>query len=168
MALYADQANLNQAWGQTTVMARIQNQQYQQAAQANLASGANVVHNGVHSLAQVGSQFVDLGLLQGSPASTLPWQQQSGNAVGPDWIERNIDVDRTVVFGTPEYFDLADDSAARPFLQSGRNVIFTYQGEVISVQDTGEPVGVDETPSRTLLEQAFTWLLHVLNSWLGW
>jgi Ca-activated chloride channel family protein len=126
MALYGS-AELNQAWGRTTVQARVQNQAYQQAAQANLASGANVVNKGQQSLAQVGSQNVDLSLLQGQTTPSEP--------ITLDWVERNVGIDRNVEFGSKEYFALADDPEARPFLQSGPNVVFTYQGEVISIQD---------------------------------
>jgi Ca-activated chloride channel family protein len=137
MALYANQAELNQAWGQTTVQARVQNQLYQQAAQANLASGANVINNGQHSLAQVASQSVDLSLLRGA-------RKRDNDVIDAplttEWIERHIGVDRQVTFGSEEYFALADDPAARPFLQSGPNVVFAYQGEVISVQDSEGPI----------------------------
>jgi len=129
MALYGS-AELNQAWGRTTVQARVQNQAYQQAAQANLASGANVVNKGQQSLAQVGSQNVDLSLLQGQKAPSEP--------ITLEWIERNVGIDRNVEFGSKEYFALADDPEARPFLQSGPNVVFTYQGQVVSVQDSGD------------------------------
>ncbi len=126
MALY-NSADLNQASGRTTIQARVQNQAYQQAAQANLASGANIVHQGQRSLAQVGSQNVDLALLQG--------QKPPSGPITVEWISRNVGVDRTVDFGSEEYFALAEDPAARTFLQSGPNVVFTYQGQVISVQD---------------------------------
>jgi hypothetical protein len=131
MALY-DSAELNQASGQVTIQARVQNQAYQQAAQASLASGANVVHKGQQSLAQVGSQNVDLTLLQGQKAPAGP--------ITVEWIARNLSIDRTVEFGSEEYFALAEDPAARPFLQSGANVVFTYQGQVVSVQDSGSEV----------------------------
>jgi Ca-activated chloride channel family protein len=130
MALYGS-GELNQASGQVTVQARVQNQAYQQAAQANLASGANVVNKGQQSLAQVGSQNVDLTLLQGQKAPPGP--------ITVEWIERNLAIDRNVEFGSKEYFALADDPEARPFLQSGPNVVFNYQGQVVSVQDSGHP-----------------------------
>lgn len=141
MALY-ESAELNQASGRVTIQARVQNQAYQQAAQASLASGANVVHKGQQSLAQVGSQNVDLTLLQGQKAPPGP--------ITVEWINRNLAIDRTVEFGSKEYFALADDPAARPFLQSGANVVFTYQGEVISVQDSGSEV--DASGSADALE----------------
>jgi Ca-activated chloride channel family protein len=128
MALYADQAALNQAWGETTVQARVQNQLYQQAAQADLASGANVVNYGGHNLAQVARQNVDLSLLQGHKNLTGP--------ISAEWIEQNVEVDQYVEFGSDAYFTLAEDAAVRPLLQSGTNVIFAYQGQVIAVQDS--------------------------------
>jgi Ca-activated chloride channel family protein len=128
MALYADQAALNQAWGGTTVQARVQNQLYQQAAQADLASGANVVNYGGHNLAQVASQNVDLSLLQG--------RRNLSGPITAEWIKQNIEVDRYVAFGSDAYFALAKDTAVRPLLQSGANVIFAYQGQVIAVEDS--------------------------------
>ncbi len=125
MDLYQQQG-LNQAWGQTTVQARVQNQAYQQATQADLARGANVLNNSQQSLVQLASQNVDLALLQDQPNLDGP--------ITDEWVARNIQVDRTVVFGSKAYFALADDSTARPFLQSGVNVIFAYQGKVIAVQ----------------------------------
>ena len=126
MALYGS-ADLNKASGRTTIQARVQNQAYQQADQANLATGANVVHQGDRSLAQVGRQNVDLSLMQG--------QKPPSGPITIEWIDRNVGIDRTVDFGSVEYFALAEDPAARSFLQSGANVVFTYQGQVISVQD---------------------------------
>ena len=131
MALYADQAALNQAWGETTVQARVQNQLYQQAARADLASGANVLNYGGHNLAQVANQTVDLSLLQGHKNLSGP--------ISAEWIEHNIEVDQVVAFGSDAYFDLAQDPAVRPLLQSGANVIFAYQGQVIAVQDSSGP-----------------------------
>jgi len=127
MDLY-NRSGLNDAWGQVTIQARVQNQAYQQADQANLANGANVVNWGRHSLAQVGTQNVDLGLLQGRTIN---------GPITAEWISANISADRTVEFGSEEYFALAGDPAARPFLQSGSNVVFSYQGQVIAVTDTG-------------------------------
>ena len=125
MDLY-NRSGLNDASGQITIQARVQNQAYQQADQANLASGANVVNWGRHSLAQIGTQNVDLGLLQGR---TLD------GPITAEWISANIDADRTVEFGSEEYLTLARDPVARPFLQSGSSVVFSYQGQVIAVTD---------------------------------
>jgi Ca-activated chloride channel family protein len=161
MALYANQGELNQAWGQTTVQARVQNQMYQQAAQAGLASGANVVNYGQHNLAQVADQNVDLSLLQ-----------EQKNLAGPittEWIEQNIKVDRYVAFGSGEYFALAEDPATRPLLQSGSNVIFAYQGEVIAVQDSEGPTD-DQAPSHPAIDQTSAEkhsLMRDLTSWLS-
>jgi len=133
MSLYAadNQAALNQVSGQITVEARMQNQLYQQAAQANVASGANVVNAGQNSLVQVGTQNVDVALLAGQAAAEA--------VMSPEWIAGNITADRTVEFGSDEYYALAQDPAARLFLQTGRSVIFRYEGEVIAVVDGETP-----------------------------
>jgi Ca-activated chloride channel family protein len=145
MSLYANQAELNQAWGQTTVQARVQNQLYQGAAQSNLASGANVVHNGQRAVAQVASQNIDLSLLAAQKEGDAP--------ITPGWIDRNVKIDRYVDFGSESYFALAGDPALRPLLQSGTNVIFAHQGQVYAVQD---PEGPDQshTPDHPPLGQA--------------
>jgi hypothetical protein len=127
MALYGDQVALNQNSGQTTIQARVQNQAYQQAGQANLATGANVINFGQSSLAQVAGQNVDLALLQNQAYDNSP--------ITDAWLEENIPIARYVVFGSDEYFALALDPRARAFLQSGANVIFTHDGEIIAVQD---------------------------------
>jgi Ca-activated chloride channel family protein len=178
MALYQNQTKLNQAWGQTTVQARVQNQLYQQAAQANLASGANVVNNGQRSLAQVSNQSVDLSLLQGQKDLTGP--------VTNEWIEENIAVDRNVTFGSQEYFALVNDPATRPFLQSGRNVVFAYQGQVVSIQDprdlpadqqsqdlilqdVGENLQVEQKPVfEPSLDSWLQWLLDAIKRLVAW
>ena len=126
MALYGA-ADLNQASGQTTIMARVQNQAYQQATQADLAAGANVVHSGQRNLAQVGVQNVDLSLLKG--------QSEVDGPLDSGWLEDNVQIDQMVAFGSEAYFALAKDPAARAYLQSGTNVVFSHQGQVISVQD---------------------------------
>lgn len=127
MALYGDQTALNQNTGQTTIQARVQNQAYQQTGQANLAIGANVINSGQSSLAQVAQQNIDLTLLQDLDLSDV--------LITDSWIEANIAVDRTIVFASDAYFELALDPALRTYLQSGTNVIFNYNGEVIAVQD---------------------------------
>jgi Ca-activated chloride channel family protein len=142
MALYANQAELNQAWGQVTVQARVQNQLYQQADQASLANGANVVNYGGHNLAQVANQNVDLSLLQE--------RRNIDHPITTEWVDQNIEVDRYVAFGSDEYFALAGDEAARPLLQSGPNVIFAYQGQVIAVQDSEGPTQGQEPGHATL------------------
>jgi Ca-activated chloride channel family protein len=167
MSLYANQAELNQAWGQTTVQARVQNQLYQQAAQSNLASGANVVHNGQHAVAQVSSQNIDLSLLAAQKEGDVP--------ITPEWIDRNVKIDRYVDFGSEAYFALAGDPALRPLLQSGPNVIFAHQGQVYAVQD---PEGPDQshTPDHPPVGQTTPEGSSLLNgrpiilglfSWIG-
>ncbi len=126
MALYG-RTEVNQASGQTTIMARVQNQAYQEAAQADLASGANVYNQGKRSLAQVGAQNLDLSLLLGRSDLDL--------GVDGSWIRDNIDIDRTITFGSEAYFALARDAEARPFLQSGANVVFAHRGQVIAIED---------------------------------
>jgi hypothetical protein len=104
---------------------------YQQAAQANLATGANVTNYGKRSLAQVGAQQLDLTLLQGADDLEGP--------ISGEWIERNVKADRVVEFGSDEYWGLAGDPEARVYLQGGPNVTFAYQGEVIAVRDAELP-----------------------------
>ena len=172
MALYANKAELNQAWGQTTVQARVQNQLYQQADQANLASGANVVNHGPRSLAQVDRQYVDLALLQGLAESGSAWHENLEGAITLGWVERNIGVDRGVVFGSEEYFALADDPAVRPHLQSGPNVIFRYQGQVISVQESEHLPDLDQSQASMAADQAqarlYDLLVRLIQAVVGW
>jgi Ca-activated chloride channel homolog len=131
MALYGNQGELNQAFGQVTIQARVQNQSYQQANQASLASGANVTQNGVYNLAQVALQHVDLRLLQDRESPTGP--------ITKAWIAENIHPDRTIDFGSEAYFELAADPDARAFLQAGNNVLFRYRGEVLEIRDSETP-----------------------------
>ncbi len=132
MGLYDNQAALNQSSGQTTIQARVQNQMYQQAAQADAATGANVFNRGQSSLAQLAQQSIDLGLLKGKADARTP--------IDDAWIAQNIKADRQITFGSEEYFALAQDPEARQFLQSGANVTFKHDGQVIAVQDTGAAV----------------------------
>jgi hypothetical protein len=135
---------VNQAWGQTTIMARVQNQAYQQAAQADLATGANVYHVGQRSLAQVGAQQLDLSLLKG--------HMDEGRPLDADWIRENIRIERSVPFGSDEYFALAGDPEARSYLQSGPSVVFAYQGQVIAVEDDSEETTLEpgQPPGQAL------------------
>ncbi|MGC9522655.1 MAG: VWA domain-containing protein [Anaerolineae bacterium] len=136
MALYSDQGALNQAHGKTTIQARVQNQSYQQAAQANLAGGANVTQSGYQNLAQVSTQHVDLRLLRNA--------RPSDTAIDEAWITENLKADRTVEFGSDAYFELAGDPTARGFLQAGNNVLFQHRGEIIQVVDPEGPASVFE------------------------
>jgi Ca-activated chloride channel family protein len=131
MALYSRGAELNRASGETTIQARVQNQSYQQAAQANLATGANVVNSGHRNLARVSTQQIDLMLLQGKRDLAAPLDDA--------WIADNIEIDRQIAFGSEAYFELAGDPQARAFLQAGNNVTFAYQGAVIQVEDPDAP-----------------------------
>jgi len=160
MGLYGNQAELNRASGQTTIQARVQNQAYQLAAQANLAQGANVLNSGQNSLAQLTNQVVDLALLQG--------QTDLNTTITDEWIAQNIAIDRQIDFGSAEYFELAADPDVREFLQAGRNVIFAHQGETIAVQDTTGGIASDPAPesttrAQTLLAELFSWMLNVLQ-----
>lgn len=127
MMLYdaTNQQALNQVSGQITVQARIQNQSYQQTDQANLATGANVINAGQNNLVQIDAQNVDMALLTDLT--------ESGGTVSTEWINQNIMVDRVVLFGSEEYFELAQNPDIRIFLQTGQKVIFVYQGEVIQI-----------------------------------
>ena len=69
-----------------------------------------------------------------------------------EWLEENLRPDRIVEFGSEEYFDLATDPEVRPFLQGGRAVIFSHQGEVIAIRDqkaAGSSVDVLQVVQRT-------------------
>ena len=166
MALYANQAELNSAWGQTTVQARVQNQAYQMAEQAQLASGANVIQNGQYNLASLAGQAVDLKLLQGNSDQVLDLEAPFTTG----WIE----IDRTIGFGSEAYFELAKDPAVRPLLQSGTNLLFDYQGEVISIQESAEtenvPQGAISNPTdQTLgdwIQMAFSLIVQSFRSWI--
>jgi Ca-activated chloride channel family protein len=156
MDLYNNQIELNQVSGRVTIQARVQNQAYQQAEQAAVASGANVSNVGQRNLAQVGAQQIDLSLLRGQKAIDEP--------ISGEWIARHVKVDRTVEFGSEEYFALAADPEARPFLQSGRNVLFAYKGQVIAVQDpdpqTAAPDGPEALASTQSQGPAATLQIH--------
>jgi Ca-activated chloride channel family protein len=127
MSLYSRQDELNQVSGSTTVQARVQNQVYQNANQVYLAQGANIANIGRHNLVQVGDQYVELGL--------IAQQQNAQEGVTPEWIAENIHADQVIEFGSEAYMALASDPEARPLLQSGTNVLFSYHGQVILVQD---------------------------------
>jgi hypothetical protein len=142
MALY-NEDGLHQASGRVAIEARLQNQAYQQAVQAGLAQGANLANYGQHSLAEFGNQQVDLSLLLG--------RQDLGEPITAAWLENNLRPGRIVEFGSKEYFALASDPEMRPYLQSGREVIFSYEGEVIAIQDQGSeiPVSDSQLPRET-------------------
>jgi Ca-activated chloride channel family protein len=131
MSLYSNPSDLRQGSGKTTIQARVQNQMYQQTDQAGLAAGANILNKNQRSIAQVSNQNIDLALLRE--------QQTVEGPLTPRWIEENIKIDRQVTFGSEAYFALAGDPEARPYLQSGSNVVFAYQGEIIAVRDSENP-----------------------------
>ncbi|HOT92622.1 MAG TPA: VWA domain-containing protein [Anaerolineae bacterium] len=167
MALYGNQTELNQVSGRTTIQARVQNQSYQQTNQANLAVGANVINREQRSMAQVARQYVDLSLVQA--------QGKVDEPITEAWIAANIKVDREIEFGSGEYFALANDPAARTFLQSGTNVLFSYNGEVVAVRDpqsadpqsTGDvpPQAADSQPVQARQDGALSRLFELLK-WL--
>jgi hypothetical protein len=161
MGLYSfeAQSRLKQASGQTSVQARVQNQYYQDAVQADAAVGANVLNRGWSSLAQLSNQTIDLSLLQGKVDARTP--------IDDAWIARNIRADRQIEFGSEEYFALAKDPAARQFMQSGVNVIFKHQGQVIAVQTTGvasNPTTAATSSSNFNVFDLFAWLGRVLQN----
>jgi Ca-activated chloride channel family protein len=127
MELYSDLDSLNRSSGSTTVRARVQNQMYQDSSNVAWAQGANIVSAGRNNLMQVGSQYIDLGLVAQQPGLD--------EGITPEWIAANIDVDIMLTFGSPEYFALASDPDARPLLQNGTDIIFPYNGQTYWVQD---------------------------------
>jgi Ca-activated chloride channel family protein len=141
MQLYENQRALNQVSGETTIQARVQNQSYQQATQANLAQGANVINQGQRSVAQLTNQNIDLTLLQG--------KEKLNGSITDAWIAENVSVDQIIPFGSDEYFTLTQDPDARAFLQSGTNVIFKYHDQVIAVQDPEAPKETPVAPPLT-------------------
>ncbi|MBN1247656.1 MAG: hypothetical protein JXC32_08355, partial [Anaerolineae bacterium] len=100
--------------------------------------------SGNHNLAQIGSQHIDLALVQDGAALEGP--------ITEAWIEDNVSVDRQVDFGSQAYFALAADPEARAFLQAGNNVLFRYQGEVIQVVDP-EALGAMPDPQGDHLDE---------------
>ncbi len=162
MSLYADQERLNAVSGETTIQARVQNQAYQDATQASLASGANIVQAGDRSLAQVSQRQIDLTLLQHYDAE--------GEALSDAWIDANVTIDRQITFGSEAYFALVDDPEIRRYLQSGTAVIFEHEGEIIEIRDPEavsepEPSAAAEPPALTRsgpLSRFLRWL-----SWLS-
>jgi Ca-activated chloride channel family protein len=160
MSLYADQERLNAVSGETTIQARVQNQAYQDATQASLASGANIVQAGDRSLAQVSQRQIDLTLLQHYDAE--------GEALSDAWIDANVTIDRQITFGSEAYFALVDDPEIRRYLQSGTALVFEHEGEIIEIRDPEavaepEPDDASETPVPTRSGP-----LSRLLRWLNW
>jgi Ca-activated chloride channel family protein len=168
MNLYADSTALNQASGQVTIQARVQNQAYQQANQASLATGANIVNSGQNSFAQLTDPVaqalnVDMAILQG--------QKDWSEPVTLAWIQDRVPIDRTIIFGSEGYFELAKNPDIRPFLQSGVNVIFAYGGEIIQVLDDSLPnqAAIARPPTArpiwAVMVEVATWVLIRLIAW---
>lgn len=160
MALYADQERLNAVSGETTIQARVQNQAYQGATQAGLASGANVVQAGDRSLVQVSQRQIDLTLLQE--------HNVDGEAIDDAWIEANVHVDRQVTFGSEAYFALVDDPDVRLYLQGGTAIIFEHEGEIIEIRDPEAPVAPSPAAAPDVRTPARTSLFARLVRWLTW
>ncbi len=165
MLLYQDQGALNAASGQTTIRARVQNQAYQDAAQVNVAQGSNISNVQERSVAQVSNRQLDLSLLQGRK------DLDAEEAITGAWIEANIQVDRSVTFGSEEYFALAADPEARTAMQAGTNVIFQHGDEVIAIEDPSAPAAETPTvPASDPPAERSGWFAQILNllwSWLG-
>jgi len=123
------QWDFNSVSGGATVKARLQNQAYQSAQQANLARGANVSNYGAKNLLQVGQYAVDLELLDDQEMMDL------ANQSADEWLTANLKADRVVEFGSAEYFALAEDKELQQVLQGGPNMVFHYQGQVIAVHN---------------------------------
>jgi len=159
MTLYSDLYSLNQATGQATIQARVQNQMYQQSDKAGTAIGNNILTNGQHNFAQISNQNVDLSLLMGMNDFDEP--------LTIEWINENITADKQIIFGSDEYFALAENRDIRPLLQSGPNVLFTYDGKTIQVQDTEIPLNPEQSDNRSplvnLLNLFFTWMLRIIG-----
>jgi Ca-activated chloride channel family protein len=133
MSLYRQDVDGDGQWdynsvsGGATVKARLQNQAYQSAQQANLARGANVANYGAKNFVQVSQYAVDLELLGGQEMVDLTRQSAD------EWVAANLKAERVVAFGSEEYFALAEDKELQQVLQAGPNVVFHYQGQVIAV-----------------------------------
>ena len=123
------QWDYNNVSGGATVKARLQNQAYQSAQQANLARGANVDNHGAKNLLQVGQYAVDLELLDDQEMVDL------ADPSADEWVAANLKADQVVEFGSTEYFALAKDEELQQVLQGGPNMVFHYQGQVIAVRN---------------------------------
>ena len=135
MSLYRQDVDGDGQWdynsvsGGATVKARLQNQAYQSAQQANLARGANVVTYGAKNLIQISQYAVDLELL--GDQEMIDLADQSAD----EWVAANLKAERVVAFGSEEYFALAEDKELQQVLQAGPNMVFHYQGQVIAVRN---------------------------------
>jgi Ca-activated chloride channel family protein len=123
------QWDYNSVSGGATVKARLQNQAYQSAQQANLARGANVANYGAKNFVQVSQYAVDLELLDDQEMIDLADQSAD------EWVAANLKADWVVEFGSAEYFVLAEDKELQQVLQGGPNMVFHYKGQVIAVRN---------------------------------
>ncbi|NIO72325.1 MAG: hypothetical protein GTN71_25700, partial [Anaerolineae bacterium] len=143
--------------GGATVKARLQNQAYQSAQQANLARGANVANYGAKNLLQVGQYAVDLELLDDQEMIDL------ADPSADEWVAANLKADRVVEFGSAEYFALAEDKELQQVLQGGPNMVFHYQGQVIAVRnDAPQPQSKAPVQQQSLGSQVLSGIWRVL------
>lgn len=145
--------DINQASGEATVGARVQNLSYQQAMQSNQAIGSNVSNIGDKSVAQVGYYALDLELI-------VKRGLDPNVSLDENWFEDNID--QLIQFGSDEYFEMAKDPSANQILQAGPNVLFEYDGKVIAVEENVSAMQ-DDTVKH---EIGFWELLLSMLEWL--
>lgn len=165
MSLYRQDSDGDGQWdynsvsGGATVKARLQNQAYQSAQQANLARGANVANYGAKNLIQVGQYAVDLELL--GDQEMIDLADQSAD----EWVAANLKADRIVEFGSIEYFALAKDKELQQVLQGGPNMVFHYQSQIIAVH-SDDPQPQTKAPlqqrSQSLGSQLLSGIWQVL------
>jgi Ca-activated chloride channel family protein len=151
------QWDFNSVSGGATVKARLQNQAYQSAQQANLARGANVANYGAKNLLQVGQYAVDLELLDDQERMDL------ADPSADEWVAANLKADRVVAFGSDEYFALAQDKELQQVLQGGPDMVFHYQGQVIAVRnDAPQPQSKAPVQQQGLGSQVLSGIWRVL------
>lgn len=143
MSLYSNVYELNRSSGRITIQARVQNQAYQEANNANIASGPNTFGYGGNTAARIANKNIDLNILRS--------KENINGPIDDEWILRNIAVDLNIKFGSKEYFALANDSDARLWLQNGTEVIFSYNGKIISVQDQNYALPETQTDSSSII-----------------
>jgi Ca-activated chloride channel family protein len=152
------QWDFNSVSGGATVKARLQNQAYQSAQQANLARGANVANYGAKNLLQVGQYAVDLELLDDQEMVDL------ADPSADEWVAANLKADRVVAFGSAEYFALAQDKELQQVLQGGPDMVFHYQGQVIAVRnDAPQPQSKAPVQQQSLGSQVLSRIWRVLS-----
>jgi Ca-activated chloride channel family protein len=152
------QWDFNSVSGGATVKARLQNQAYQSAQQANLAQGANVANYGAKNLLQVGQYAVDLELLDDQEMLDL------ADPSADEWVAANLKADQVVVFGSDEYFALAQDKELQQVLQGGPDMVFRHRGQVIAVRnDAPQPQSKAPAQQQSLGLQVLSGVWRVLS-----